>query len=282
MDKGPLEMPEAIISARSRTPVANVGTGVDLFTFVSEDCGATAFSTGIAKFNTGGRLPYHTHGCSEAITVLEGHAHVLVEGRGYRLSPQDCIHVPAGAPHQVENDDAEGLLVAHFAFATAKPTRELIDRVFSVEERGAGNSSESDPETVVRFDQRAVYELSTNAFFIDLFARRFGSVGICGGYGRFLPGASLPCHTHDFDESITIVKGSATCLVQGRRYPVSGYDTAFVPMGLPHRFINESDEEMAMLWVYAGSEPDRLKVLSGYCSGLVVWPGVDLAEEEKD
>jgi putative monooxygenase len=282
MGKDPLEIGEKIVSARGRAPIANVAAGVDLYTFVSEECGATAFSTGLAKFIPGGRLPYHAHGFSEAVTVLEGRAHVLVEGRGYRLGPQDCIHVPAGIAHQVENDDPERELVAHWAFATARSSRELIDRVFPIEERDAGNPSDSDPETIVRFDQRAVYELSKNAFFIDLFARRFGSVGICGGYGRFLPGASLPCHIHDFDESITIVKGSATCLVEGRRYPVSGYDTAFVPMGLPHRFINESEDEMAMLWVYAGSEPDRRKVLSGYCSGLVVWPGVDLAEEETE
>ena len=115
-------------------------------------------------------------------------------------------------------------------------------------------------------------ELSENAFFSDLFARRFGAVGICGGYGRFLPGASLPCHTHDYDESITIVAGTAVSLVQARRYQLSGYETAFIPRGTPHRFINHSQEEMAMIWVYAGDEPDRTIVEAGYCSGTIAWP----------
>jgi hypothetical protein len=29
---------------------------------------------------------------------------------------------------------------------------------------------------------------------------------------------------------------------------------------------------MAMVWVYAGSEPDRQIVESGYCSGELAWP----------
>jgi quercetin dioxygenase-like cupin family protein len=273
-------MREKIISARGREAIANVAAGVDLYTFVSEACGAKHFSTGLAKITPGAHLPYHTHGFSEAFTVLEGNAHVLVEGRRYRLHPQDCIHVPGGIAHQVENEDPLRELVAHWAFATAKPTRELTDRSFPVEDRDLGNPSERDPETIVRFDHLACYELSKNAFFLDLFARRLGSVGICGGYGRFLPGASLPCHIHDFDESITIVKGSATCLVEGKQYKLSGCDTAFIPTGLPHRFLNDSEDKMAMVWVYAGSEPDRRMVRSGYCSGLIAWPGVDLAEEE--
>jgi putative monooxygenase len=189
------------------------------------------------------------------------------------LGPRDCVHVPAGIAHQVQNEDPEKGLVAHWAFATAKPSRELVDRVYPIEEHGSGNPPEAAPETIIRFDSGAVYELSKDAFFIDLFARRFGAVGICGGHGRFLPGASLPCHIHDFDESITIVKGSAVCMVQGRQYELSNCDTAFIPTGIPHRFLNRSDAEMEMIWVYAGSEPDRRIVRTEYCSGELAWPG---------
>ena len=272
---------EAIISARQSPPAEHMPAGVELRTFVSEGCGATGFSTGTATFAPGAYLPYHFHEFSEAVTVIEGRARVLLEGRVYRLGPRDCVHAPAGLVHQVENDDAEKPLVAHWSFATARPSRTLVDRAFPVDERDFGFPSEADPETIIRYDGGAIYELSTNAFFCDLFARRYGSNGICGGYGRFLPGASLPCHIHDFDESITIVKGRAVCLVQGRQYELSDCDTAFVPRGLPHRFINRSSEEMAMIWVYAGSEPDRRMVLAGYCAGEIPWPGAALAEEQK-
>ena len=264
---------ERIISARGRDAVVNQLPGVDLHTFVSRACGASAFSTGTATFQPGGSLPYHFHGFSEAVTVIEGSARVLVEGRSYRLGPRDCVHFPAGVAHQVQNDDPVQRLVAHWAFATPNPVRELTDRVFPLDDRGSNSPSQKDPETIVRCTDDAIYELSKNAFFCDLFARRFGSVGICGGYGRFLPDSSLPCHIHDFDESITIVQGTAVCLVQGKQYELSGCDTAFIPKGIPHRFLNKSKEPMAMVWVYAGSEPDRQIVEAGYCSGELVWPG---------
>jgi putative monooxygenase len=265
---------ESILTTQGREALASGPTAVELVTYVSEACGATSFSTGTARFKTGAHLPYHSHTVSEAITVLHGEARILVEGRVYHLRQYDCAHVPAGVAHQVENG-VEGELVCHWAFATATPTRKLIDRQFPLEDRGAGNPAPNDPETIVRYENDAVYELSTNAFFLDLFARRYGADGICGGYGRFLPGASLPCHIHDFDESITIVKGTAVCLVQGRQYELSGCDTAFIPKGLPHRFLNLSGEEMSMIWVYAGSEPDRRVVDSHYCSGELLWPEAD-------
>lgn len=271
MANRPPELKEVVIDAGTCTATHLEFGRADLYTFVSEACGATGFSTGIAKLRPGTCLPYHTHEVSEAITVLEGRAHILVEGRAYLLRSKDCIHIPKRTPHQVENDDPENSLVAHWSFATATPTRTLVDGVFDIEERG-GDPLIGDPESMVRYDERVIYELSKGAFFLDLFARRFGAVGICGGHGRFAPGASLPCHTHDFDESITIVEGTAVCLVQGRRYELSGCDTAFIPKWLPHRFLNLSSEEMAMVWVYAGSEPDRRMVNSQYCSGDLAWP----------
>jgi mannose-6-phosphate isomerase-like protein (cupin superfamily) len=148
-----------------------------------------------------------------------------------------------------------------------------VDVNFAIQERGLGNPSAGDPESIIRFAQATIYELSDGTEFRDLFAGRFGSVGICGGYGRFQPDASLPCHIHQYDESITIVEGQAICLVQGNRYSLAGYDTAFVPEGRPHRFLNRSTSPMAMVWVYAGSEPERTIVNSSYCDGSLVWSG---------
>lgn len=280
MTEGSSTLTETIFSARNVKPQA-LAAGVDVYLFVSGACGATGFTTCLAKFKPGAHLPYHLHGFSEAVTIIEGHARVFIEGRAYRLGPLDCMHIPAGIAHMVRNEDPVTELVAHSSFASSTPTREMVDRDFPVDHRGYKNPTAADPETIVRFDHTATYELSKGAFFIDLFSRRFGSVGICGGYGRFRPGRSLPCHIHDFDESITIVKGTAICLVEGRQYPVSDCDTAFIPKGTPHRFLNQSGGEMAMIWVYAGSEPDRHIVDAKYCSGELAWPGAQVVLEHK-
>lgn len=242
--------------------------GVALRTFVSSACGARNFYTGTATFAPGAALPFHTHQVSEAITLLEGHAIVFVEGRRYRLGPLDSIHIPAFIAHSVCNDNFDSSMTAHSTFAESQPTRAFIDRAFDEQHRG--KDSLACPEYLRRFETSETYELADGAVFCDLFAKRFGAVGICGGYGRFLPGSSLPCHVHQFDESITIVTGEALCQVQGREYNLRGYDTAFVPEGRAHRFFNVSEQPMAMIWVYAGGEPDRTLVDAGYCSGSVL------------
>jgi quercetin dioxygenase-like cupin family protein len=189
------------------------------------------------------------------------------------LFPFDCVHIPAGVAHSVGNAAPDAELLAHSAFASSRPARKFLQNGYPRENREYADPLPDDPETITRFDRSGVYELAAGAFFRDLFARRFGAVGICGGYGRFAPGSSLPCHIHEYDESITIVSGEATCLVQGREYQLSGYDTAFVPRHQPHRFVNRTGKPMAMIWVYAGDEPDRALVNSDYCSGAQIWPG---------
>jgi putative monooxygenase len=258
---------ERIFSPATLPPSVDPSPGVRLVSFASQQCGATGFSTGLAVFQPGSCLAYHTHACSEAATILRGDAEIQIEGRAYHMSPLDCAHFPAGVPHQVTNADSRAELIVHTAFASAQPTRDITGIPFTVQHRGRSNPLESDPETVLRFSECPIYELSHKAFFNDLFARRFGAVGICGGYGRFLPGASLPCYTHGYDESITIVAGTAVSLVQGRQYQLSAFETVFIPRGMPHRFLNLSDQEMAMVWVCAGDEPNRTTVEAGYCSG---------------
>lgn len=269
----PLAPRELIIRNTEDDGVARIAMGVEIRSLVSAECGALGFSTGLASFKPGAFLPVHRHPVGEAITVLEGEALLQVETRRYRMAALDCVFIPAGTPHGMRNPERGRDLKLHSAFASAQVSRELVIKEYRIEERGWDSPASKDPEKIVRFARASTYELAENATFTDLFSGQTGAVGICGGYGRFLPSASLPCHLHEFDESITIVKGSARCQVQGRHYDLSDFATAYVPEQLPHRFLNYSDQEMAMVWVYAAPEPGRRILDAGYCSGTLAWPG---------
>lgn len=255
------------VTHAASAPTLELVEGVSVVLFANGELGANGFSTGLARFKPGAQLPCHKHECGESITVLQGHCDIAVEGRTYRLAPYDSIHVSAGLAHEVKSLETSNDLLAHVAFSSATVTRELVSTPFTLQDLRDAAASRRGAEALSRFSRAEEYELSANALFRDLFAKRLGSKGICGGYGRFAPGASLPCHTHLYDESITIVEGRATCLVAGRRYSLSGCDTALVPQGQPHRFINETNEPMAMVWVYAGDEPERVVVDNAICSG---------------
>jgi putative monooxygenase len=258
-------------------PTGELAPGVELQVLATGSMGAQGLTTALARFRPGAVLGYHRHPFSEVIVVLAGQPVVLVEGRRYRLKAFDALHLPAQTPHSVENPADSEPAVLHSSFASDAPTRELVTKTYPIDDREA--SDHASPESLVRFDTAAVYELAPNAFFRDLFARRLGSRGICGGYGLFQPSASLPCHYHDYDESITIVAGRAVCQVAGREHDVANCDTACIPRGRPHRFLNRSTEPMAMIWVYAGDEPDRVLVDAGFCNGALPLEAMEPEEE---
>ena len=244
---------ERVISSQCAALPAEV-SGVELREFVSARCHAHRISSGTATFQPGARLPWHKHAFSEAVTILAGEASCSVEGRTYRLRRFDCIHTPAGNAHETRNASLENPLIALWVFATGSPTRELVRNVFPSEDRGFGRPKQGDPEHIVRFGEASKYELSSGTRFCDLFARRSGAVGIQGGYGEFDPGSSLSYRVHDHDECITIVTGEAVCDVAGRRHCLSSCDSLFVPRGCQHRFFNESEVPMAMIWARAAGE----------------------------
>jgi putative monooxygenase len=244
--------------------------GVEALSFASTAKGAVGLFTGIAEFQPGATLPYHVHPCGEVILLVRGAATACVEGREYDLSQYDALFVPAGTPHAVENRSPDQQAWLHVSFPDGAPARSQIDQTFVRESRS--HPPDEGPEQLRRFVDAESYELAPHTEFRDLFASRFGSDGVCGGFGRFAPGASLPCHIHDYDESISIVEGAAVCQVNGVSYHLSNNDTACIPEGRPHRFLNESDQTMAMIWVYAGAEPDRQIIESSYCQTHRSWP----------
>src|SRR6476620_2531481 len=237
--------------------------GVLFEALVGAHNGAKGLTTGIVRFAPGVKLAYHTHPTTESIVLLEGSAVVDVEGRQYRLSPLDNVVIPPGVPHGVENLSAERETRLHVTFPTATPSRELLEPIYpkrqmpddSVGPRTTGL------ERVNRIYSAERFDAGQGATFIDFFNDTLmPGIEMSGGYGLFQPGGRLPAHIHDFDESICIVGGTATCVVEGRRYSMSSYSTALEPRGRVHYFVNETSEPMAMIWVYAGPQPLRIVV----------------------
>ncbi len=257
---------ESIVRA-NHPDVKELAPGIRGRLMASSACGAINLCTAIADLSPRAQSSYHRHSFSEVVTPLKGPVVVSVEGRRYRLRPFESIHIPAGVVHTAYGESNVVAAVVHSAFASSSPTREFVAGRFPFQDLGCGSARPGDPEFVARRELVETYELNKGAFFRDLFASRYGSKGICGGYARFETGSSLPCHIHQYDESITIVEGSAICEVAGRRYILSDNDTALVPRGLPHRFLNESRGPMAMVWVYAGDEPERSLLRPTFCQG---------------
>lgn len=247
----------------SMTPVAaaarvEIERGVIFRPLVGSHNQARNLTTGIVNFMPGAELPYHTHPYSESVTVLQGRAALEVEGRRYTLGPLDNIWIPKGAAHYAVNLSANQPAVLHIAMASHAPSRTLVQNTYARREMPEAGQGQPGVERVNRHSTTAWYEPAPGARFQDFFNRDLGCEEMSGGYGQFRPGARLPCHIHDFDESISIVQGTATCVVEGRHYNLADNGTALCPRGRCHYFINETQQQMAMIWVYAGPVPERM------------------------
>jgi 2-keto-3-deoxy-L-rhamnonate aldolase RhmA/quercetin dioxygenase-like cupin family protein len=250
-----------VMNEPGKNPPVELAPGVSLDCLVGAHNGARNLTTGLVTFEPKAKLPYHTHPVSESITVLSGTAVIGVEGREYSLGLLDTIVIPRGLAHSAWNDSTNERGVAHVALASHTPGRDLVSTPFEPRTISAESAGMPGKERVTRFKTAARSEAGPGTSFIDHFNKDLmPGIEMSGGYGSFQPGGRLPAHFHDFDESICIIEGAATCVVEGRRYHQSNRSTALQPRGRVHYFINESKEPMAMIWVYAGPVPERVIV----------------------
>jgi len=239
--------------------------GVQLWPLAGAHTGAHNLFTALLTLEPKVAYPLYVRPISEALVLVNGEAAVEVEDRRYGLKPLDAITVSPQIPRRVVNPSSSRRAVLHLALASATPDQTWVNGRYVAADQPAGVTGRVGAERVCRNDPAARFELAPLARFQDLYHADLGTQGICGGYGVFEPGARLPCHRHEFDESITIVQGTATCIVEGRRHELSNNATALVPQGRCHYFINLTLEPMAMVWVYAGDKPDRIVMDETFC-----------------
>jgi mannose-6-phosphate isomerase-like protein (cupin superfamily) len=239
--------------------------GVELCPLVSAQTGARDLFTALLTLGAKASYPLYTRPFSEAIVLIEGEASVDVEERSYRLKLFDAMTVSPRVPRRVVNLSAIRPTVLHIALASSTPDQTWVNGRYVTAEQPTNATGQPGIESLIRNSKTAGFELSPSARFQDLFGGDRCGHGIYGGYGLFEPGARLPCHRHEFDESITIVQGTATCIVDGRRYDLAGNTAAFIPQGRCHYFINLTLEPMAMIWVCAGDTSERIVVDEAYC-----------------
>ena len=241
---------------------AQVTDGVEIDCHVGKQHNdARNLTTGIVTFAAGARLAYHSHPFTESVTLLKGQVVLEVEGRRYKLKPLDNVVIRAGLAHTSHNPTGSEPALLHIAMATEEIVATPVDRSFDPKEMPADAECPPNKERVNRHDPRKLESFGPGVRAIHYFNESLmPGIEMSGGYARFRPNGRLPAHIHNYDESICIIEGTATCIVEGNAHALSGNATAMVPRGRVHYFKNDTHEPMAMVWVYAGPSPERIVV----------------------
>jgi putative monooxygenase len=99
---------------------------------------------------------------------------------------------------------------------------------------------------------------------IPLVNRKIGSTTLINGITIFDPGAAVPLHSHNTEESVVILSGRAMVEIDGVEHEALADDTTFLPANIPHRFRNASQtDSLRILWTYASVDATRTIISTG-------------------
>ena len=78
-----------------------------------------------------------------------------------------------------------------------------------------------------------------------------GATQLSTGIVTFAPGATNATHFHNAEESVIVIEGKGTLVLQGQEHQLKPYDGALITPGTHHRFINTGDVPFVVSWAYA-------------------------------
>jgi len=80
---------------------------------------------------------------------------------------------------------------------------------------------------------------------------------ITTGISIYPVGTGAPLHSHNCDEHVTLLAGSAEVEIAGQITPPEPDDTTYIPAGIVHAFTNTGGTPMKILWVYTSDYVTR-------------------------
>ena len=99
---------------------------------------------------------------------------------------------------------------------------------------------------------------------IPLVGPGVGSTQMLNGITVIGPGAQIPLHLHNCEESVIVLEGAGVAVVDGAEHEVGPGDTTWIPPGMPHFFRNASNEaSLRIFWTYADAHATRTLVATG-------------------
>lgn len=117
---------------------------------------------------------------------------------------------------------------------------------------------------IIRPTEQPVADRGGGARTIPLVTPATGSTQMINGITMIAPGAAIPEHFHNCEESVIVLLGQGLAVIGGQEHQVGPGDTSWIPAGLPHYFRNPSEvDPLHIFWTYASVDATRTMVATG-------------------
>ena len=118
--------------------------------------------------------------------------------------------------------------------------------------------------TIVRPTDIAPSERGGGVRSILLIGSAAGAKNLLNGITEIDPGAAVPLHFHNCEESVVVLQGAAVATIGDEEYLLAPNDTSWIPPGIHHFFRNPSPTDMLRIfWTYASIDATRTIVATG-------------------
>jgi quercetin dioxygenase-like cupin family protein len=257
--------------------------GVRRQVLVGRDAGAVHTGLQLASIEPGGYVGTHLHSTEQSFYVLRGNPLFTLDGRTYRLAPDECGLIPVGVPHswRAEDGGEEVLLLEANApaprvsgppdtFVTGEPVPEGDGAGVDIRDPrsrhffrlGPGEmeldnlkiGAAVDAPTVSASMATAVLAYSGIALKM-LVDQRLGAVLHTMFMVEYEPGGVAQPHDHPLEESYHILEGEVEAMADEETFILRPGDTFWTGVGCIHAFWNRTDKRVRWIETQSPQPP---------------------------
>lgn len=94
--------------------------------------------------------------------------------------------------------------------------------------------------------------------------KKIGAKSLHSGITVMPARTSVPPHSHNAEEQVTVLKGSMKIILDGDVEVICNqYDSTFLETGVQHELINETDDEVIAMVIYGTADVNRTFTKTG-------------------
>jgi quercetin dioxygenase-like cupin family protein len=259
--------------------------GLRRATLVGRDVGSVHTGFALVSIEPGGWVGTHVHSTEQSFYVLRGNPLLTLDGRTYRLGPNECGLIPVGVPHsyRVPEGEEAPLFLEMNSPAPRLPGASQPDTFWTGEPPPESDGEEPDirdprSRTFFRLDsgQMDVDNLKIGAA-VDaptvsasmatallaysgiavkmLVDSRLGAVLHTMFMVEYQPGGVAQPHDHPLEETYYILDGEVEAMADDEHFVLRPGDVFWTGVGCVHAFWNKSDATVRWLETQSPQPP---------------------------